>query len=178
MNHLWLECVAQHRVFKAPRKARFMGPTWGPSGADRTQVGPTLAPWTLVSGTAKRTIHITANAYIAYIASFDTVRYWNRLIIIFNLRLSYTVKCVRSTQMTLFRFFGALGLRNLYMRQWSWSSLSHIMTIVWSKTYLLSTGPLGIKTRHDNFHPRKHMQMSPTKCRPFCSYSNMLNPVC
>ena len=27
--------------------ARFMGPTWGPSGADRTQVGPMLAPWTL-----------------------------------------------------------------------------------------------------------------------------------
>ena len=27
-----------------------MGPTWGPSGADRTQMGPTLAPWTLLSG--------------------------------------------------------------------------------------------------------------------------------
>ena len=30
--------------------ARFMGPTWGPSGADRTQVGPMLAAWTLLSG--------------------------------------------------------------------------------------------------------------------------------
>ena len=30
--------------------ARFMGPTWGPSGADRPQVGPMLAPWTLLSG--------------------------------------------------------------------------------------------------------------------------------
>ena len=30
--------------------ARLMGPTWGPSGADRTQVGPLLAPWTLLSG--------------------------------------------------------------------------------------------------------------------------------
>ena len=29
-----------------PRIARFMGPTGGPSGADRTQVGPMLAPWT------------------------------------------------------------------------------------------------------------------------------------
>ena len=28
----------------------FMGPTWGPSGADRTQVGPMLAPLTLLSG--------------------------------------------------------------------------------------------------------------------------------
>ena len=34
-----------------PLIARFLGPTWGPSGADRTQVGPTLAPWTLLSGT-------------------------------------------------------------------------------------------------------------------------------
>ena len=30
--------------------ARFMGPTWGASGADRTQAGPMLAPWTLRSG--------------------------------------------------------------------------------------------------------------------------------
>ena len=30
--------------------ARFTGPTWGPPGADRTQVGPMLAPWTLLSG--------------------------------------------------------------------------------------------------------------------------------
>ena len=30
--------------------ARFMGPSWGPSGADRTQVGPMLAPSTLLSG--------------------------------------------------------------------------------------------------------------------------------
>ena len=35
-----------------PLIARFMGPTWGPSAADRTQVGPMLAPWTLLSGTA------------------------------------------------------------------------------------------------------------------------------
>ena len=27
-----------------------MGPTWGPSGADRTQVGLMLAPWNLLSG--------------------------------------------------------------------------------------------------------------------------------
>ena len=30
--------------------ARFMGPTWGPLGAGRTQVGPMLAAWTLLSG--------------------------------------------------------------------------------------------------------------------------------
>ena len=30
--------------------SKFMGPTWGPSGADRTQVSTMLAPWTLLSG--------------------------------------------------------------------------------------------------------------------------------
>ena len=41
-------------IMSSPSKptqiARFMGPTWGPSGADRTQVDPMLAPWTLLSG--------------------------------------------------------------------------------------------------------------------------------
>ena len=32
--------------------ARFMGPTWGRSEADRAQVGPMLASWTLLSGWA------------------------------------------------------------------------------------------------------------------------------
>ena len=30
--------------------AKFMRPSWGPTGADRAQVGPMLAPWTLLSG--------------------------------------------------------------------------------------------------------------------------------
>ena len=30
--------------------AEFMGPTWGPSKSCRPQVGPMLAPWTLLSG--------------------------------------------------------------------------------------------------------------------------------
>ena len=34
--------------------ASFMGPTWGPPGADRTQVGPMLAPWSLLSGVCHR----------------------------------------------------------------------------------------------------------------------------
>ena len=34
----------------ASLKSRFMGLTWGLSGADRTQVGPMWAPWTSLSG--------------------------------------------------------------------------------------------------------------------------------
>ena len=30
--------------------ARFMGPTWGPPGSYRPQLGPMLAPWSLLSG--------------------------------------------------------------------------------------------------------------------------------
>ena len=40
------------RVIWQPSIARFMGPTWGPSGADSSQLGPMLTPWTLLSGTS------------------------------------------------------------------------------------------------------------------------------
>ena len=35
------------------------GPTWGPSGANRTQVGPMLAPWTSLCGMFPRLIYIS-----------------------------------------------------------------------------------------------------------------------
>ena len=34
-----------------PQIAKLMGPTWGPPGSCRPQMGPMLAPWTLLSGT-------------------------------------------------------------------------------------------------------------------------------
>ena len=46
--HIWYYFVCCQGLLKVCRitslKARFMGPTWGPSGADRTQVGPMLVP--------------------------------------------------------------------------------------------------------------------------------------
>ena len=47
INHL----EPKHSWVISPQRARFMGPTWGPPGDDRTQVGPMLTPWTLLSGT-------------------------------------------------------------------------------------------------------------------------------
>ena len=38
------------QVYIPSQIARFIGPTWDPPGADRTQVDPMLAPWTLLSG--------------------------------------------------------------------------------------------------------------------------------
>ena len=45
--HVWMRTV---KLASASLIARFMGPTWGPSGSDKTLVGPMLAPWTLLSG--------------------------------------------------------------------------------------------------------------------------------
>ena len=39
-----------HSVYKSCLTARFMGPTWSPSRADRTQMGPMLAPWNFLFG--------------------------------------------------------------------------------------------------------------------------------
>ena len=41
--------------------ARFIGPTRGPSGAYRTQVGPMLAPWILLSGLSQKNTWLTCH---------------------------------------------------------------------------------------------------------------------
>ena len=46
--------------------ARFMEPTWGPSGADRTQVGFMLAVWTLISGNTVSNCVIVSKAHGKY----------------------------------------------------------------------------------------------------------------
>ena len=46
----------RHYPLRIPEIAYFMGPTWDPSGADRTQVGLMLTPWTLLSGSDLITI--------------------------------------------------------------------------------------------------------------------------
>ena len=41
---------AYMELVEAAQIAKFMGPTWGPPGSCRPQMGPMLAPWTLLSG--------------------------------------------------------------------------------------------------------------------------------
>ena len=43
--------VTVMRGIKATQIIKFMGPTWGTPGSCRPQMGPMLAPWTLLSGT-------------------------------------------------------------------------------------------------------------------------------
>ena len=59
--------------------AKFMGPIWGQPGADRTQAGPMLAPWTLLSG----------NIYIyIYIYIYEWWTKLRTLVIYISLNLS------------------------------------------------------------------------------------------
>ena len=62
--------------------ARFMGPTWGPSGADRTQVGPLLAQWTLLSGIFRISfIAIYSKCNLFYCVYKKIIRVSDRIII-------------------------------------------------------------------------------------------------
>ena len=44
----WLVLLIPYSI---PQIATFVGPTWGPPGSCRPQMGPMLAPWTLLSRT-------------------------------------------------------------------------------------------------------------------------------
>ena len=41
---------AKAMLWEGSQIAKFMGPTWDPPGSCRPQIGPMLAPWTLLSG--------------------------------------------------------------------------------------------------------------------------------
>ena len=47
---IWLTGSAFSLYIHGSQIAKFMGPTWGPPGSYRPQMGPTLAPRTLLSG--------------------------------------------------------------------------------------------------------------------------------
>ena len=49
--------LANHSVMRS-HIAKFMGPIWGPSGSCRPQMGPMLAPWTLLSGVYLKVAYI------------------------------------------------------------------------------------------------------------------------
>ena len=60
----WVRRQQKHDVnwlnqpIEYPRKAKFIGPTWGPPGSCRPQMGPMLAPWTLLSGSVSQIYRI------------------------------------------------------------------------------------------------------------------------
>ena len=64
---------------------RFMGPTWGPSGADRTQMGPMLASWTLLSSNSIWALCFRKMRYLSHFFktlipdAHDTTTYYRRI---------------------------------------------------------------------------------------------------
>ena len=50
-----------------PQIARLMGPTWGPPGSCWSQMGPMLAPWTLLSGSSYVLTGDSSGAVIQYV---------------------------------------------------------------------------------------------------------------
>ena len=71
--------------------ARFMGLTWAPPGADRTQVGPMLAPWTLLWGfLSYKEIHILGD-FQCY--QYNKLYIYIELAILYWQHLQMTIKC-------------------------------------------------------------------------------------
>ena len=60
-------------------RERFVGPTWGPSGADRTQVGPMLVPWTLLSGLFARHNNHGVSSYHNTVTHYFKHLFWNTI---------------------------------------------------------------------------------------------------
>ena len=73
---LW---AANSPVTSTPLISWFMGPTWGPSGADRTQVGPMLAPWALLSGSMPHSPCLLSvdDVTIDFIMQFVARQFWH-----------------------------------------------------------------------------------------------------
>ena len=70
-----------------------MRPTWGPSGADRTQVDPMLAPWILLS--RFRQLSVTCSTLSHYLKQCGIINDWsfrNTLLWTFNKKRRFSFK--------------------------------------------------------------------------------------
>ena len=88
--------------------ARFMGPTWGPSGANRTHVGPMLAPWTLLSGSTR---------YIEALLHSASGHQWSLKLVASHTKCQYFGKCFH-VMTSSWMYFPALACLCLW-----WSKL-------------------------------------------------------
>ena len=69
----WMPCL--YNYLELSLIARFMGPTRSPSGADRTQVGPMLALWTLLSGILW-SVNLVSNSTARLLANCKSLTHW------------------------------------------------------------------------------------------------------
>ena len=137
--------------YRTTKIATFMGPTWGPPGSCRREMGLMFAPWTLLSGHASRTnaqvqccasvIYININwlwnVFINTNQTFRTLLYW---IVPWcgdldkNCRISSSSYQHQLTHSTSSQCRGNLVMGKLYL--WSDYIISH--------TILSNQNPFGI----------------------------------
>ena len=67
---------------KLSQTAKFIGPTWGPPGSCRPQMGPMLAPWTLLSGMWCNLWAFQRNLTVSGLHLFCTNTFMSPLVII------------------------------------------------------------------------------------------------
>ena len=76
LNGLQLGRCCNVGALKVQEPSRFRGPTWGPSGADRTQVGSMLAPWTLLSGSVKLAGYWSLDNRISKVVKYNGILFY------------------------------------------------------------------------------------------------------
>ena len=114
---VWIATHAPMR--KVTLIARFMGSTWGPYGADRTQVGPMLAPWTLLFGKASLCAedHFTDDFYRNF-NSMALLFYLNHILINWSLQILHISMQLCSCAMSK----SDLVTRNINITKLKWNS--------------------------------------------------------
>ena len=137
--------------------AKFMGPTWGPPGSCRPQMGPMLALWTLLSGY----VIIYTEIYGMQIDASTTMQCTWTVLIRGGLTHwgQVTHICIGNLTTT--------GSDNGL-------SPGRCHAIIWTNAGILLIGPLGtnfseflIKVHTFSFK-KMHLKMSAAKWRPFC----------
>ena len=91
--------------------SKFHGPTWGPSGAGKTQEGPMLAPSTLQSGFLLSSPYLM-NKYRCHVFSCDQAAIWMVQSVCPSVRpsvcLSITPFCLCSQHRCIMKFSGVI----------------------------------------------------------------------
>ena len=149
----WMrEACACHDVitctFITSQIARFMGPTKGPHGADRTQVGRMLAPWTLLSG--------------LFPVCTSRIRYTCHTLMT---RFQYTVARTKLSPFCKRHIWIHLFLKSCLDFDSNFTSSCSIRQCVWpgSSNILVQT------ISQDLYHWVPNSLTSPWTCMPFCS---------
>ena len=99
-----------------------MGPTWGPSGTDRAQVGPMLAPWTLLNGISTYVHTVTVKSYERGLCVCCVWLIQLGMRHIFSIRMCWLI--IRQHENL---FVNPLSSTDVYKRQWSGLKLVQVM---------------------------------------------------